>query len=115
MEDHAQAGRGIVVKLDEAVEYIENGISSKTVFRVGAGEGTLFYLAPDQVLPEHQTFEPSTVHIIGGSGTFEMSGESHPAVPDRLFFLPPRLPYVIKSDSGGKGLAFLMTKFYGQG
>jgi len=107
-----EEAKALAADLAGMVQFVEAGISSRTVFKGDHGQGILFCMAPGEELLEHTAAHPAAIHILRGSGVFEMEGASHPAVPDRLFHLPARLPHAVKADPGGEGLVFLLTMFF---
>ena len=111
-EGNPEGGRALAVNLGEMVQFVPGGISSRTVFKDERGQAILFCLAPGEDLLEHTAAHPAAVHILEGSGTFEMEGEVHPAAPGALFHLPARLPHAVRAEPGGKGLVFLLTMFF---
>ncbi|MBI3129614.1 MAG: cupin domain-containing protein [Candidatus Tectomicrobia bacterium] len=104
--------RALAVNLGEMIHLIPGGISSRTVFKDERGQAILFCMAPGEELLEHTAAHPAAVHILEGSGTFEMEGGVHPAAPGALFHMPARLPHAVRAEPGGKGLVFLLTMFF---
>ena len=111
-EGKPEGGRALALNLGEMVQFVPGGISSRAVFKDERGQAILFCLAPGEDLLEHTAAHPAAVHILEGSGTFEMEGEVHPAAPGALFHLPARLPHAVRAEPGGKGLVFLLTMFF---
>ena len=111
-EGSPEGGRALAVNLGEMVQFIAGGISSRTVFKDERGQAILFCLAPGEELLEHTAAHPAAVHILEGSGTFEMEGKIHAAAPGTLFHMPARLPHAVRADPGGQGLVFLLTMFF---
>ena len=111
-EENPAGGRALAVNLGEMVQFVPGGISSRTVFKDEHGQAILFCLVPGEELLEHTAAHPAAVHILEGSGTFEMEGKTHPAVPGALFYMPARLPHAVHADPEGKGLVFLITMFF---
>lgn len=115
--DMAKAGTGdesLVANLNDLAQMVEDGITSRTVFKRSYGQGILFCLAPKEELLEHTASHPATVHILRGEGLFEMEGKSFPARPAVLFHIPAHLPHAVHADAGGEGLVFLLTMHFVQ-
>lgn len=100
--------------LNDLVQMVEDGITSRTVFKRSYAQAILFCLAPGEELLEHTAAHPATVHILRGAGTFEMEGESFPARPAALFHMPARLPHAVHADAGGEEMIFLITMYFVQ-
>ncbi len=102
----------LAANLNDLVQMAEDGITSRAVFKRSYGQAILFCLAPGEELLEHTAAHPATVHILRGSGTFEMEEKSFPAQPAVLFHMPARLPHAVHADAGGEGLVFLLTMYF---
>jgi quercetin dioxygenase-like cupin family protein len=111
-EESPGGGRTLAVNLGEMVQFVPGGISSRTVFKDEGGQAILFCLAPGEELLEHTAAHPAAVHVLEGSGTFEMEGKVHPAAAGALFYLPARLPHAVRAEPGGRGLVFLLSMFF---
>ena len=94
--------------LDEMVEFVHDGIVSKTIVEQPHGEVILFCMVSGQSLSEHTSSSPAAIHILRGRGVVQLEQERHQAEPGMWFYMPANLVHAVDSE---EDLVFLLTLF----
>ncbi|MDO8585796.1 MAG: cupin domain-containing protein [Armatimonadota bacterium] len=98
----------VALRLDEKIEFVTDGIVSKTLAEGDFGEVEIFCVSAGQALSEHTASRAAALHFIKGRGRFKLGDEWHDALPGSWFFMPPGLPHALEAQDG---LVFVLTLF----
>ena len=90
---------GVVLDLQELVEYGEEATVSRILLKSPAGNVTLFAFDAGQELSEHTTPFDALVQVIDGSGHFTVGGHEHKVDSGESILLPANTPHAVKAES----------------
>ncbi|MDO8682592.1 MAG: cupin domain-containing protein [Armatimonadota bacterium] len=98
----------IAAKLEEKIEFVTDGIVSKTLVEEDFGEVGVFCMSAGQVLSEHTASRNAVVHFIQGKGRIKLADQWHDALPGSWFFMPSGLPHALEAK---ENTVFVLTLF----
>src|SRR5262245_60141710 len=98
----------VAVQLADKIEFVSDGIVSKTLAEGDFGETELFCISAGQTLSEHTASRNAAVHFIQGRGRIKLADEWHDAIPGTWVFMPAGLPHALEAQ---EGLVFVLTLF----
>ncbi|MEL6319162.1 MAG: cupin domain-containing protein [Cyanobacteria bacterium J06626_14] len=93
-------------QLHDHIEYPQSGVLSKIIVKDTVCQYSLFCMAADTEISEHTSSRNAVVHIIEGTGTLTLKGESIRLEPGTLIFMPAHAPHALAASSN---LAFILT------
>jgi quercetin dioxygenase-like cupin family protein len=98
----------VAARLEDKIEFVSDGIVSKTLAEGDFGECELFCISSGQALSEHTASRNAAIHFVQGSGRIKLAEEWHDAVPGTWVFMPAGLPHALESKDN---LVFVLTLF----
>jgi quercetin dioxygenase-like cupin family protein len=104
----AEEQGAVAVRLDEKIEFVTDGIVSKTLAEGDFGEVEVFCISAGQALSEHTASRNAAIHFIKGKGRIKLGDEWHDAVPGSWVFMPAQLPHALEAQ---EPLVFVLTLF----
>ena len=98
----------VAVRLEEKVEFVTDGIVSKTLVEGDFGEVEMFCMSKGKDMSEHTASRNAVVHFIKGKGRIKLAEEWHEAGPNSWFFMPAGLPHALEAV---EDMVFVLTLF----
>ena len=98
----------VAAKLDEKIEFVTDGIVSKTLAEGDFGEVEIFCISSGQALSEHTASRNAAIHFVQGRGRIKLGADWHDALPGTWVFMPAGLPHALESL---ENLVFVLTLF----
>jgi quercetin dioxygenase-like cupin family protein len=92
--------------LKDSISYSAGGVISKVIIKSSRLNVTLFCMAKGTDIGEHTSTKEGTVHVIEGSGTFTLSGESIAMESGKLIHMKANQVHSIAAE---KDTSFLLT------
>ena len=93
-------------QLQDHIEYPQSGVLSKVILKDDACQYSLFCLAADTEISEHTSTRNATIHLVEGTGTLTLNGETIQLEPGVFVFMPANAPHALEATSN---LAFILT------
>lgn len=98
----------VAARLEEKVEFVTDGIVSKTLAEGDFGEVEVFCMSAGQVMSEHTSSRNAAVHCLQGRGRIKLGAEWYDLLPNTWFFMPANLPHALEAQ---ENLVFVLTLF----
>ena len=93
-------------QLQDHIEYPQAGVFSKIIVKDTVCQYSLFCMAADTEISEHTSSRNAAVHVVEGTGTLTLNGESIQLEPGTFIFMPAHAPHALVAASN---LAFTLT------
>lgn len=106
MTDNTQ--NPVAVRLEDKIEFVKEGIVSKTLAEGDFGEVEVFCISKGEALSEHTASRNAVVHFIKGKARIMLGKEWHEAGPNSWFFMPANLPHALEAV---EDMVFVLTLF----
>ncbi|MGD1953087.1 MAG: cupin domain-containing protein [Leptolyngbyaceae cyanobacterium] len=94
------------IRLQDHFEYPASGILSKVLWKSELCQYSLFCLAAATEISEHTSTRNATVHVLDGTGTLTLNGETISLSPGVFIFMAANAPHALEASSN---LAFMLT------
>jgi quercetin dioxygenase-like cupin family protein len=94
-----------VGNLEEAVQFADKGIVSKTLVDCPEVKIILFCMVSGQSLSGHAAGTAATIHVLKGKAAIKLGEDDHQGVPGSFYYMPARLYHAIHAD---EELVFLL-------
>lgn len=98
----------VAARLEEKIEFVTDGIVSKTLAEGDFGEVEIFCISSGQALSEHTASRNAAIHFVQGRGRVKLGDDWHDALPGTWVFMPAGLPHALESQDN---LVFVLTLF----
>lgn len=98
----------VATQLDDKIEFVTDGIVSKTLAEGDLGEVEMFCISSGQALSEHTAGRNAAIHFIQGKGRIKLADQWHDATPGFWVFMPAGLPHALEAQ---EDLVFVLTLF----
>jgi quercetin dioxygenase-like cupin family protein len=85
------------IQISQEVQFVANGIASRTVFHSPHTRMVLFGFSAGQELSEHSSTQHAIVQILSGEADWTLAGESKTLCTGDLLYMPPGLPHAVKA------------------
>ena len=102
--------RPIAENLQDKIEFVTDGIVSKTLVEGDFGEVEVFCMSAGKEMSEHTASRNAVVHFLKGKGRIKLGDQWHDAAPGAWFFMPKDLPHALEAH---EDTVFLLTLFGG--
>jgi len=94
--------------LNEGIQYQEDFVVSKELFKNASGTVTLFAFAAGQGLSEHKTPFDAIVYIVDGEAEITVSGRMHKVLVGEIIHMPANEPHSLKAKKPFKMLLTML-------
>ena len=94
-----------VGNLDEAVQFAEKGIVSKTLVDCPEIKIVLFCMVAGQSLSGHAAGTAATIQVLSGKAAITLGDDVHQGVPGSFYYMPAKLYHAIHAE---EDLVFLL-------
>jgi nitric oxide dioxygenase len=88
------------------IEYPEEGILSKELFKTDTDNVSLFCMASGSAMEDHTSTKAGTVHVLEGKGVFNLEGKEMEMKPGVVIFMEKNAIHNLKAE---ENLSFLLT------
>ncbi len=88
---------GLMLELEEAIEFAKDGIVSKTLMEEPQGKVVFFCFTSGQSLSEHTVPFPAAIFVLKGSGNIMIGQKSFPAKPGAWLYMPADVPHAVQA------------------
>ena len=106
MTSTIQANSSFCLALRERIEYPTNGVLSKVLFKDNNCQYTLFCLAADTSISEHNSTRNAVINVLEGRGIMTLEGQEIQLDPGLFIFMKAHAPHALKAE---QNLAFLLA------
>lgn len=89
-----------VPDLAAEAEVPRRGIHSQTVSEAAGVELVLFAMAANERLSEHTAARPAIVHVLSGTGTLTVDGDTHALTAGSWLRMAARTAHAIDAETG---------------
>jgi quercetin dioxygenase-like cupin family protein len=86
-----------VFSYNEAIEYSEGGIVSKTVLKKETGNISLFSFAKGEELSEHTAPFDAVIQVVDGRGEIIIGGKSYFLESGQAIIMPANITHAVKA------------------
>ena len=100
--------KGIPIGLASTVEYSDDAVVSKTLFKKKTGTLTLFAFDKGQELSEHTSPYDATVLILDGEALLIIGGKEVRAKEGELVIMPADIPHNVTAEDRFKMLLIMI-------
>lgn len=100
----------VMTALQEPVSVAADSIVSRTLYSGDDVRVIVFAFAPGQELSEHTAARPAMIHILEGTGSIGLGGETFDATPGLLVHMAPGLPHSIVAATELRMVLYLLGK-----
>jgi quercetin dioxygenase-like cupin family protein len=97
-----------ILTLANEIQFVANGIVSRTLLKVPTARVVLFGFAEGQELTEHTSTQHALVQILTGECEFSLSGKPHNLKAGDFLYMPPNAPHGVKAT---QQFSMLLTLF----
>ena len=97
-----------ILTLANEIQFVPNGIVSRTLLKAPNARVVLFGFAEGQELTEHTSTQHALVQILTGECEFSLSGKPHNLKGGDFLYLPPNAPHAVKAT---QQFSMLLTLF----
>ena len=97
----------LIPQLAQAIELVEDGTLSRTLFQDQQLKVVLLAFAAGQELTEHTASTPASLHVLEGTCDIGLGGDTVAAEAGTWIHMPARLPHSVKALSPVKLLLML--------
>ena len=80
-----------------AVDYAEKAVVSKTIYKTGSGNITLFAFDKGEGLAEHTTPHQALLQVLDGKAEINIGGQTHSVQAGECIFLPAGIPHALQA------------------
>ena len=94
------------LQLKDHFEYPDSGILSKILWKSEQCQYSLFCLAAATEISEHTSSRNATVHVLEGTGTLTLNGETIDLTPGIFIVMAANAPHALSASSN---LTFVLT------
>ncbi len=98
----------MVEKINELIEYSENGILSKDIVKNDKLNVTLFCMAKGTKISEHTSTRPGFVYVVEGKGVFNLEGKDIAMLPGVFIHMKENAVHSLKAD---EDTSFMLSLF----
>jgi len=98
----------IAARLENKIEFVTDGIVSKTLVEGDFGEVEVFCMSKGKDMSEHTASRNAVVHFIKGKGRIKLAETWHEAGPGSWFFMPAGLLHALEATDD---MVFVLTLF----
>ncbi len=95
-----------VGSLEEAVQFAEKGIVSKTLVDCPEVKIVLFCMVAGQSLSGHAAGTAATIQVLKGRAAIKLGNDDYQGVPGSFYYMPAKLYHAIHAD---EDLVFLLN------
>jgi quercetin dioxygenase-like cupin family protein len=103
-----QTAEPVAARLEEKIEFVTDGIVSKTLAEGDFGEVEVFCMSAGKEMSEHTSSRNAAVHCLQGRGRIKLGDAWHDLVPNAWFFMPAELPHALEAQ---ENTVFVLTLF----
>jgi quercetin dioxygenase-like cupin family protein len=89
--------KGLMVELEEAIEFAKDGIVSKTLMEEPQGKVVFFCFKSGQSLSAHTVSFPAAIFVLKGYGNIMIGQKAFPAKPGAWLYLPADVPHAVQA------------------
>ncbi len=100
--------KGKQVNLNEAIDYAEGSVVSKTLMDKKSGTLTLFAFDAGQGLSEHTSPYDATVYIIDGEAVLTIGGRKIKVSAGNMVIMPANVPHDVQAENRFKMLLIMI-------
>jgi len=98
----------IAVRLEDKIEFVTDGIVSKTLVEEDFGEVEVFCMSGGKAMSEHTASRNAAVHFLKGHARMKLGDTWHDALPGSWFLMPAGLPHALEAL---EDTVFMLTLF----
>jgi quercetin dioxygenase-like cupin family protein len=85
------------IQISQEVQFVANGIASRTLFHSSHTRMVLFGFSAGQELSEHSSTQHAIVQMLSGEADWTLGGEPRTLRSGDLLYMPPGLPHAVKA------------------